>query len=133
MKSYVALIAGLTFVGVSVVHAADDGATKSMDTAATEQQSAMGALNTMDPDKLEGMDIFDSANEQIGDVDEVVVDKDGKRMIVIGLEDDMKEVVVPLDELTMGPNEDRLMIKMTRDELMALPDYDPMDMESADE
>ena len=79
------------------------------------------------------MDIYDSSDKKIGDVDEIVVDKAGKRMAVIGLEDDTKEVAVPLDRFTMSSDNEKLKVNMTRKELMTLPDYDPMDMESAEE
>ncbi|WP_298447459.1 PRC-barrel domain-containing protein [uncultured Marinobacter sp.] len=149
MKSYIALVMSMMVAGASLAYAADDkdmGMDSASDTkmnsdsltpkevkGATQQKSMKGSLDAMDPDDLEGMDIFDSSDNQIGDIDEIVVNKAGKRMAVIGLEDDLKEVAVPMDSLSMSSDNKKLTINMTRKELLALPDYDPMDMESAEE
>jgi len=133
MKRYVTLIAGLTLASASFVYAAEDGTMKSTDKTATDQHSSMNTLNSMNPDELEGVDIYNSDGEKIGDVDEIVKGKNGQRMAVIGLDGDTKEVAVPLSKLSMNSDGDKLMIEMTNKELMALPDYDPMDMESVDE
>lgn len=133
MKRYVTLIAGLTLASASFVYAAEDGTMKSTDKMATDQHSSMNTLNSMNPDELEGVDIYNSDGEKIGDVDEIVKGKNGQRMAVIGLDGDTKEVAVPLSKLSMNSDGDKLMIEMTNKELMALPDYDPMDMESVDE
>jgi len=133
MKRYVTLIAGLTLASASFVYAAEDGTMKSTDKMATDQHSSMNTLNSMNPDELEGVDIYNSDGEKIGDVDEIVKGKNGQRMAVIGLDGDTKEVAVPLSKLSMNSDGDKLMIEMTNKQLMALPDYDPMDMESVDE
>ncbi|MCL1483270.1 PRC-barrel domain-containing protein [Marinobacter sp. M3C] len=133
MKRYVTLIAGLTLASASFVYAAEDGTMKSTDKTATDQNSSMNTLNSMNPDELEGVDIYNSDGEKIGDVDEIVKGKNGQRMAVIGLDGDTKEVAVPLSKLSMNSDGDKLMIEMTNKQLMALPDYDPMDMESVDE
>lgn len=133
MKRYVTLIAGLTLASASFVYAAEDGTMKSTDKTATDQHSSMNTLNSVNPDELEGVDIYNSDGEKIGDVDEIVKGKNGQRMAVIGLDGDTKEVAVPLSKLSMNSDGDKLMIEMTNKQLMALPDYDPMDMESVDE
>ncbi|MBQ0745040.1 MAG: hypothetical protein KBT82_19015 [Marinobacter sp.] len=134
MKSYIALIAGLALAGASVVYAADDEKMKSDDKATTsEQHSSQGKLSSMDPDKLEGMNIHNDSKEEIGDIDEIVKDKSGRHMAVIGLKNSMKEVAVPLDTLSMSSDGETLTTSMSQEELLALPDYDPMDMESADD
>lgn len=152
MKSYMALVMSLMLAGASLAYAAED-TDKAMDSdsdkkmqpdskappknkAATEQKEMKkmkGSLGDMNPDDLEGMDIYDSSNTQIGDVDEIVVDKSGTRMVVIGLEDDTKEVVVPLDKFKMSSDKESLTLDMSMKQLMKLPDYDPMDMKSAEE
>lgn len=134
MKRYVALIAGLTLAGASVVYAADDGEMKSDSKATnTEQHSPQGKLRSMNPDDLEGMNIYNDSKEEIGDVDEIVKNKSGQQMAVIGLKGSMKEVAVQLDELSMSSDGETLTTSMSQKELLALPDYDPMDMESVDE
>jgi len=134
MKRYVALIAGLTLAGASVAYATDDGEMKSDSKATTtEQHSPQGKLSSMNPDDLEGMNIYNDSKEEIGDVDEIVKNKSGQQMAVIGLKGSMKEVAVPLDKLSMSSDGETLTTSMSQKELLALPDYDPMDMESVDE
>ena len=77
MKRYVTLIAGLTLASASFVYAAEDGTMKSTDKTATDQNSSMNTLNSMNPDELEGVDIYNSDGEKIGDVDEIVKGKNG--------------------------------------------------------
>jgi len=133
MKRYITLLAGLTLASASFVYAADDGTMESNKDTKNEQYNSMKSLDSMNPDELEGMNIYNSKDEQIGGIDEIVKGKNGQHMAVIGLEGDTKEVVVPLSALSKSGNGDKLMIKMSREELMELPDYDPMDMESVDE
>jgi hypothetical protein len=92
-----------------------------------------GDLSVLDPDKIEGKDVMDETGHQLGDVDEVVKGKTGEHMAVIGLEDSTKEVVIPLDELKMSADGESLYTMLDRADLEALPDYDPMDLESVDE
>jgi sporulation protein YlmC with PRC-barrel domain len=104
--------------------------------SATGQASQAGtdrALATMDVDKIEGKDVFDSAGKQLGDVDEVVVNKANQTLAVIGLEDSDKEVAVPLSRFTLSADGKNLITQLTKAELLAMPDYDPLDMESIDE
>jgi hypothetical protein len=122
MKFYTAMITGLALATVSVVGVAQN--------ATPQEQTAIWAV---DPDKLEGMDILDSNGQQLGDADDVVVDKTNRRLVVIGLEDSTKEVVVTIDSLALSADGETLSTTLTRGELEALPDYDPSDMESVDD
>lgn len=121
MKKYATLIASLTLVGASCAAIADDN-----DYSSTK-------VMAVDPAAYEGKDIMDSAGNQLGDIDEVVKDKSNRQMVVIDLEDSTKEVVIPIDRVSMSADGNTLTTTMTRKELEALPDYDPMDMESVDE
>lgn len=148
MKTYAALVMSLMLAGAPLAYATDDkdkgmssetGKNMNSDKAevqnkaASKQKGMKGSLETMSPDDLEGMDIHDSSGEQIGDIDEIVVDKAGEKMAVIGLKGDTKEVAVPLSKLKMSRDKEMLNLDMSRKQLMELPDYDPMDMESAEE
>lgn len=120
MKKYTAMIASLVLVGASAAMAGDE----------IYPQSSTAALH---PDVIEGKDVVDISGEQLGDVDEVVKDRDNRHLAVIGLEDSRKEVAIPIDRLSLSTDGEFLVTRMTRDELEALPDYDPMDMESVEE
>ena len=115
MKHYTGVIASLLLAGASVVWA---------------QGSSMAALN---PDELEGKDLYDSAGTQIGDIDEVVIDRTDQHLAVVGLKGSMKEVTIPVSKLSMSADGKTLKTSLTKDQLEALPDYDPMDMKSAPE
>jgi sporulation protein YlmC with PRC-barrel domain len=124
MKRYMTAVACLALASSAAVFAGEDNGGK---------YQAHQTLQSTDIDKLEGMDIYNSSGEQLGDVDEVVVDHNQQRMVVIGLEDSTKEVVIPINRLQLAGNGERLTTDFTRGELLALPDYDPMDMPSAEE
>jgi sporulation protein YlmC with PRC-barrel domain len=105
----------------------------SAESAQATQPSRDRVLASMDVDKIEGKDVLDSSGKQLGDVDEVVVNKSNQTMAVIGLEDSDKEVAVPLSRLTLAADGKNLITQLSRAELLAMPDYDPMDMESVDD
>jgi hypothetical protein len=108
------LIAGALLAGTSIVMAGT---------------STLGDLHEED---VEGKSVFDSTGTLLGDADELVETKSHEKMVVIDLEDDDKEVAVPLDRFSMSSDGKNLTTQMTRAQLLALPDYDPMDMEDAD-
>lgn len=127
-------IACLVLSGATALVTAGETTNPYGDAAGQHKQTAdKSALSRLSPDDLEGMDIYDSNGEQLGDVDAVVKDLRNQHMIVIGLEDDMKEVAVPIDKLALSANGERITTRLTRNELLAMPDYDPMDMESVDD
>ena len=122
MKTTLAtVIACLALTGTTATLAADPG------------QTASAAVAALDVDEIEGKDILDSTGRQLGDVDEVVKGSNNQTMAVIGLEDSDKEVAVPLDKLSLSADGKNLITRLSRTELQALPDYDPMDMQSVDE
>jgi len=131
-----AIIASVVLAGASLAFAGDEKMGKSSDkmdhTMDQMSQSAKGSLANMNIDDLEGKDIVDSNGMQLGDIDEIVTDKRRGPMAVIGLKDSNKEVVVPLDKLSMSSDRKNLTTKLTREKLLAMPDYDPMDMSSMD-
>jgi hypothetical protein len=110
MKRYAAVIASIVLAAASVVRA---------------DSSTGAALN---PDMLKGKNVFDSAGKQLGDIDNIVKDKTDKHMAVIGLEHSAKEVVIPVNKLSMAADGKNLTTTLTREQLEALPDYDPGDM-----
>jgi sporulation protein YlmC with PRC-barrel domain len=126
MKYYTAMIAGLALVGASVAMADSS----SYPSAPKTTSSAMA---TLDPDAIEGKDVMDSSGQQLGDVDEVVEDATNGHMAVIGLENSNKEVAIPVTKLSLSADGKKLSTTMTRAQLEALPDYDPMDKESVPE
>jgi sporulation protein YlmC with PRC-barrel domain len=125
------LIAGLALTGTTVAMAASDVTTGTM--GQTSRQVTEASIATMDVDDIEGKDILDSSGTQLGDVDEIVVNKAKQSMAVIGLEDSNKEVAVPLSKLALSGDGKNLVTRLTKAELLALPDYDPLDMESVEE
>ncbi|EWY36792.1 hypothetical protein N825_25495 [Skermanella stibiiresistens SB22] len=79
-------------------------------------------------DKLEDMDLYNSAGDEIGEVEDVLIDATGQLSAVsvefggtLGIGD--QEVVVPLDRLQVGEN-GRLTTDMAEGELSQLPKWD---------
>lgn len=125
------MIACLALTG-SAVAMAESAATQGAAVQPSTHSSAT-ALGNMDVDKIEGKDILDSSGAQLGDVDEVVVNNANQPMAVIGLEDSDKEVAVPLNKLALSSDGKNIVTRLSRADLLALPDYDPMDMKSIDD
>lgn len=117
----------------SVAMAGDTGKPYGEAAEQMKHSTEVNALARLGADKLEGMDIYASSGELLGDVDALVRNAGNQHMIVIGLEDDLKEVAVPLEKFSLSADGDRITTRLTRAELLAMPDYDPMDMESVDD
>lgn len=132
MKTTLAkMIACLALTGTTAAMAAGNDTTGAM--GQTSRQVTEASIASMDVDDIEGKDILDSSGSQLGDVDEVVVNKSNQTMAVIGLEDSDKEVVVPLHKLALSGDGKNLVTRLTKAELQSMPDYDPLDMKSVDE
>ncbi|MEX2630370.1 MAG: PRC-barrel domain-containing protein [Tistlia sp.] len=76
--------------------------------------------------QLDDMDIYSAAGEEIGEVDEVLMDGDGNIVALVaevggflGIGD--KEVVLQLDQVQMRG--DRLTVDMTEEQLEQLPEW----------
>lgn len=119
------LIAGLAMTSIPFANADDD--------THKDYYKSDQPLNALDVDAIEGKDVVDRTGHQLGDVDEVVHSKTGEKMAVIGLEDSTKEVAIPLDRLEMAADGGSLITMLNRADLEALPDYDPLDLQSAEE
>ena len=75
---------------------------------------------------LEDMNIYGSAGEEIGEVEDVLVDASGQPVAVtadvggfLGIGE--REVVIGLDQLTHSG--DRLTVGMTKEQIEALPEF----------
>ena len=75
---------------------------------------------------LEDMDIYGAAGEDIGEVEDVLVDATGQPTAItadvggfLGIGE--REVVIGLAQLTK--NNDRLTVAMTKDQIEALPEF----------
>jgi glyceraldehyde-3-phosphate dehydrogenase/erythrose-4-phosphate dehydrogenase len=102
-------------------------------TGASIAIAAGSSITDLHEEDVEGKTILDSTGSVLGDADELVQNKSAQKLVVIGLEDSDKEVAVPLEKFSMSSDGENLTIDMSKAELLALPDYDPMDMESADD
>lgn len=82
---------------------------------------------SMSVDEIDGMSIYDSTGERVGEVDDILMGEDGITMAAsldiggfLGMGE--KDIVLPLDSLTKG--EDGLLTMMSKEELEALPEYE---------
>ena len=92
-----------------------------------EDESVMVPALGITIDQLEDMDIYGPNGEEIGDVDEVLVDASAQPVAVsvdvggfLGLGE--KDVVIGLDQLTKDG--DNLKVSMTKEQIEALPAFE---------
>ncbi len=92
-----------------------------------EDEAMMVPAFNLTVDEMDGMSIYDSTGERVGEVDDILIGEDGTSMAAsldiggfLGIGE--KDVVVPLDSLTMG--EDGLVTTMDREGLESLPEYE---------
>ena len=78
-------------------------------------------------DQLEDMEIYGPNGEEIGDVDDVLVDASAKPVAIsadvggfLGMGE--KDVVIGIDQVTQDG--DHLKVAMTKDQIEALPEFD---------
>lgn len=97
--------------------------------AGGQQQGATGdQLAAMNPEDLVGGEVLNSEGEAIGEVEDVVADRDQVPHAVVSVGGFLglgeKEVVVPMDRLTSGHEGQGLTTDLTQDELEGLPAYE---------
>lgn len=125
-----ATAAALVLASAGLVQAQQDAATAPAGAAGlreAEDESLIVQPFNVSIDDLEDMDVFTPAGEEIGEVDEVLVDAAGNVVAVaieaggfLGMGD--KRVVVGLDRLRL--ENQRLVTEMTKEQLEALPEWD---------
>jgi sporulation protein YlmC with PRC-barrel domain len=106
----------LTLLAGVAVARADDVSTS----AATMSGPAISA------DKMIGRTVVNPNNEKVGDVEGVLIDRDGRsRYVVIGVGGFLgmgeKDVAVRWEELSFADNNEKIVINATKDQLSALP------------
>jgi hypothetical protein len=98
----------------------------------TTPMSVDMAGHAIPANKLIGADVTNGAKEQVGSIDELLLDKSGqvKGLVVsvggfLGVGD--RKVVLPWDDMTISRNGDRVIAvaSATKDELKAMPEYKP--------
>ena len=77
---------------------------------------------------LIGLTLRNTANESIGDIDDVIVDRDGRvREVVVGVGGFLgigeHKVAIAWDQLQFDANRDVAVVSMTKDQLRAMPEY----------
>lgn len=92
-----------------------------------EDESVMVPSLGVTVDQLGDMEIYGPNGEEIGDVDEVLVDASAKPVAVsadvggfLGLGE--KDVVIGLDQV--AKDGDKLKVSMTKEQIEALPEFD---------
>lgn len=92
-----------------------------------EDESRLVESLNLTVDDVEDMDIVDSTGEEIGEVEEVLMDGEGAIVALVAdiggfLDVGEKEVVLQLEEVAV--QDDRLAVSLTREQLEALPEWD---------
>ena len=83
------------------------------------------AMSAGDASEMEGKDVVDNSGTKVGDVDRVAMNGTEK-VVVIGLEDSMKEVAVPYSSVKVT-TDGQVSTTMSKTQLEALEDIDPTD------
>ena len=103
-------------------------------TAATESPTEKMKPDQMRASKVIGKNIYGPDNKSIGEVSDLILDKDGKvdKVVVsvggfLGIGD--KHVALPMSELKHGEN-DRLAVNMTKEQLQQAPKYEYADRDT---
>jgi hypothetical protein len=92
----------------------------------TTQPSATPAR--MEGSHIIGLTLRNNANESIGDISDVIVDRDGRvREVVVGVGGFLgigeHKVAIAWDQLHFDANRDVAVVNMTKDQLRAMPEY----------
>ena len=135
MKTHLALaLAGAALIALPA--AAQTTATP--DTTTKAQADKAPAMYEMKPGqwratKLTGVNVYNNNNEKIGDVNELIVGRDGKvEAVVIGVGGFLglgeKDVAVKMDQITVQPEDAnksnvRLILASTKADLEAAPEF----------
>ena len=77
---------------------------------------------------LIGLTLRNPQNESIGDIDDVIVDRDGRvREVIVGVGGFLgigeHKVAIAWDQLQFDANRDVAVVNMTKDQLRAMPEY----------
>jgi sporulation protein YlmC with PRC-barrel domain len=109
-------------IGLAAPASHADSTTTTTTTAATTQATAI------DANKLIGQTIYNAQEEKIGDVESVILNKDGKvRAVIVGVGGFLglgsKGVAIDWDKLTVTDNGERVTAGLTKEQLQALPEY----------
>ena len=92
-----------------------------------EDGATMVPSLSMSVDEIDGMDIYDSTGERVGEVDDILMSEDGNvsaASLDIGgfLGMGERDVVLPLESLTK--TDDGLVTTLTKEQLESLPEYE---------
>lgn len=92
-----------------------------------EDELAVVQALAMTVGELEGAAVHSLEGERIGELDEVMVEQGGERMVAsldvggfLGIGE--KDVLVPIEELTASA--DGIVIQLTKSQLEAMPEYE---------
>jgi sporulation protein YlmC with PRC-barrel domain len=91
-----------------------------------EDETMMIQPLNLSAEDVEDMEVYNAAGDEIGEVDEVLVDAANQLALAVEvggfLDVGDKTVILPLDQVRV--QEDQLVTSMTEDQLKALPPWD---------
>jgi sporulation protein YlmC with PRC-barrel domain len=79
-------------------------------------------------DELIGMNVVDAAGENVGSIDDLLLGEDDQvdhAIVDVGgfLGFGAKSVAIPIEEISVSPDQDQVVTNMTRDQLDAMPEW----------
>jgi sporulation protein YlmC with PRC-barrel domain len=87
---------------------------------------------------IRGLEVYDVNGEQIGDVEDLYVDRDSRlpRFLEVSaggfLGIGKKHFLIPIEEVSREMGEDRVTVNQPRDKVVESPDFDPDDVANPD-
>lgn len=112
---------------VQVVQQGGGGSGQPEPTGQEAQGGSQSPLYAMTADELMGKTVYGSNGEEIGEVDQVVVGREGAPAAIVGVGGFLgigeHDVAIPLDQLQPGEG-DRLTTGMTKDQIGSMESYD---------
>jgi sporulation protein YlmC with PRC-barrel domain len=96
-------------------------------TTAAAHNDATDSLGQLSADKIIGQNVVNARGENIGEVEDLVLDRNKKVFAVIGVGGFLgmgdRDVAVPFDQLKLGDNKMIMLSEASKDKLKGLPEY----------
>ena len=137
MSSVAAATLGFSIaLAPSGVLAADAETQAQTQVEAGQTDAEVTAANSINAEELIGEDVYSIDGEDIGDISTLMVGSDGRiRNVIVSFGGFLgmgeKEVALPWDRFTVGPEGEQITVDVTEAEIEAMPDFEwPEDYET---
>lgn len=129
MSSVAAATLGFSLALAPGAIAADADTQAQTQVEAGQTDAEVTATNSINAEELIGEDVYSIDGEDIGDISTLMVGSDGQiRNVIVSFGGFLgmgeKEVALPWDRFTVGPEGEQITVDVTEAEIEAMPDFD---------